>query len=123
MKLEDIIDYDLSYWNYLGKSGGTALPDNDKPVNIDGVDVWKKHPPHRTGKDKKRIEENRVGTGIGGTGATQHPTSGPAELEFDLDHVEDEFKGKDTRADIKTNKKKRETLKSYLIKRANREID
>lgn len=122
MKLEDIINYDLSYWNTLGKSGGTALPDNDKPANVDGIDVWKKHPPFRTGKNKKRINEAQagVGTGLGGTGATQPPTSGPAELEFDLDRVEDEFKGKDTRAEIKTNKKKRETLKGYLIKRAGR---
>ena len=67
------------------------------------------------------LPEGATGTGLGGTGATQQPVSGPSELEYDLDKVWDEFKGKDTRADIKTNKKKRETLKQYLTKRSKRE--
>lgn len=210
MKLENIINYDLSYWNVLGQTGGTALPDNDKSVNVNGVEVWKKHPPFRTGKKKKRIDEyqrgpdydwihdkgaeqfqsggdyddsefggwtdspetgdvivitgangrrkftvkkvgknteevvddegNRslrgstgnigpgehlgevaTGTGLGGTGATQHPTPGVGEPEYDLGrkHLKKEFKGKDSRADIKTNKDKRETLKKYLDRRSN----
>ncbi len=219
MKLQDIIDFDLSYWNVLGQTGGTALPDNDKPVEVNGVQVWKKHPPFRTGKKKKRIDEyqrgpdfdwandegaeqfqpggdydesefggwadspeggdaviisspsgkrkftirkvgksteevvddegNRslrgitgdigsgehlggrrssggqlpegaTGTGLGGTGATMHPTSGPNELEHDLGrkHLKKEFKGKDSRADIKTNKDKRESLQQYLKRRS-----
>lgn len=229
MKLEDIIDYDLSYWNVLGQTGGTALPDNDKSVNVNGIAVWKKNPPHRTGKNKKRINEvqrgpdydwanddgaeefnpgtdgdenpkyggwasdSRAGdyvmsTGEGGrrkkiiirrvgkhsietiddegnrqlkgvTGniksgphlsgrrtsggelpeskiietqagapsgasATQAPVSGPSELEYDLSrvNVKKEFKGKDTRADIKTSKKKKESLKKYLARRTAGEI-
>ena len=241
MKLSDIINFDLSLWNALGKTGGTALPDNDNSVKVDDVEVWKKHPPFRTGKKKKRVNEHlggrgggqqtitphydiadepgiedigrpspgtgepdefdnwtqppkegkwfmvtgpdgrarkvmirktgphsaeamddegnhfllpqtgrinfkkmhtgkygrsqdadvdgkpniseraRTGTGLGGTGATMHPAPGPSELEHDLDKVWDEFEGKNTRADIKTNKKKRETLKQYLVKRAKRE--
>ena len=228
MKLTDIINTELSLWNALGKSGGTALPGLDKSVKVNDIDVWKKDPPYRkkhikeavggrgggqqsitphydvamepgiedigypepstvqrgnydnwasppkedkwymvkdrdgrtrkvmirrsgensqeamddegnhyllphTGPiDHKKmhighrarptsdINENRVGTGLGGTGATQQPVSGPSELEYDLDKVWDEFKGKDTRSDIKTNKKKRETLKQYLMKRAGR---
>jgi len=122
MKLKDIIDFDLSYWNVLGQHGGTALPDNDKSVNVDGIEIWKKHPPFRTGKKKQRIEEAQagVGAGLGGTGATQHPVSGPSEPEHDLGrkHLKKEFKGKDSRADIKTNKDKRETLKQYLDRRS-----
>jgi uncharacterized protein (DUF2345 family) len=71
------------------------------------------------------ITETRSGTGTGwgGSGATEHPMSGPAELEYDLTKVEDEFKGKDTRADIKTSKAKRKTLKQFLKKRTDREIE
>ena len=64
-----------------------------------------------------------TGTGIGGSGATQHPASGPSELEYDLTKVEDEFKGKDTRGDIKKSKEKRITLKQFLDKRTNRETE
>ena len=240
MKITDIITPELSLWNVLGKTGGTALPGLDKSVKVNNVDVWKRSPPYRKGKKqhikehlggrgggqqsitphydiamdpgiedigdprpsvspgdeyynwgtppkegewriitdlngrtrkimirksgehsqeamddegnhyllphtgpidfkkmhtghynrsqdsdvdgKPRINERaRTGTGLGGTGATMAPAPGPAELEYDLDKVWDEFEGKDTRADIKTNKKKRETLKQYLTRRAKRE--
>ena len=232
MKLSDIIDFEQSFWQVLGQKGGTALPDNDKSVNVDGIDIWKKDPPFRknnkrtneafggqqsvtphydiakhpdikkirgnpepsnkepteydnwatppkdgksymvvdqsgrrrkimirkvgrdteeamddegnrfivnktgpidhkkmhTGKSASAIGEPGVsegssGVGPGGLGgATMHAGSGPAELEYDLTKVDDEFKGKDTRAEIKTNKKKRETLKQFLSKRTDREI-
>jgi len=71
------------------------------------------------------LAEVRSGTGVGlgGSGATEHPMSGPAELEYDLTKVEDEFKGKDTRADIKKSKEKRITLKRFLDKRTDRETE
>jgi len=213
MKLSDIIDYDLSYWNSLGKTGGTALPGNDKSVTINGVEVWKKHPPFKNHKKKKRIDEyqrggqidwqqekgaekfnpsggdespkfaswsrstkdddtvmthdgagrkkkitvkrvsgNSVetvddegnsqlrnvtgdirpgdrlgkryegvsGAGPASSGATQPPVSGPSELEYDLQHknVKKEFKGKDTRKEIKTSEDKRERFKKYLERRS-----
>ncbi len=239
MKLSDIIDTELSLYNALGHAGGTALPDNDSSVEVNGIQIWKKSPPYRVkgerlneepanaeydpkfakfgnpepsqkpvgvrnengakvgdvsitrgkgmptkkevvrkvGKNavetvddegnhrlrktdgkavtgpidyKKANGENRSGTGIGlnkgamsfseamlgerqmgvghgaswgGSGATEPPMSGPAELEYDLTKVEDEFKGKDTRADIKTSKEKRKTLKQYLTKRTDRNLD
>lgn len=235
MKLLDIISSEASLYNTLGKTGGTALPDNDKSVDIERVNgplkVWKKNPPFR--KDGKRINEEQrggeydpsfakfgnpdsnqedgdfgwaktkggdsvtvsgkgrktkkviarkvgkngaietiddegnmklhkddgksvtdkidhksmhtgvrggskttpfveaeimevrsgTGTGLGGSGATQHPASGPSELEYDLTKVDDEFKGKDTRAEIKKSKDKRITLKQYLNKRTDREVE
>jgi hypothetical protein len=238
MKLDDIINTELSLYNALGKYGGTALPGNDSSVEVNGIQVWKKSPPFRvkgkrldeepanaeyapefakfgnpepskkragvrnddakvgdvsmsggkgvptrkevvrkvgknavetvddegnhrlrktdgkavTGKiDYKKangenitgnsiglnkasmsfaeslLRERNTGVGhgasLGGSGATEHPSSGPAELEYDLTKVEDEFKGKDTRADIKTSKEKRQTLKQYLKKRTDREIE
>jgi hypothetical protein len=242
MKLDDIINTELSLYNALGKYGGTALPDNDSSVEVNGIQVWKKSPPFRvkgkrideeqahaeyapefakfgnpepskkragvrnengakvgdvsmtggkgvptrkevvrkvgknavetvddegnhrlrktdgkavTGKIdyKKANGENSSGTSIGlnkaamsfhesiksilgerntgvghgaslgGSGATEHPMSGPSELEYDLTKVEDEFKGKDTRADIKKSKDKRLTLKKFLQGRTDREVE
>ena len=70
------------------------------------------------------ITETRAGTGtgLGGSGATGHPMSGPAELEYDLTKVDKEFKGVDTRAEIKKSKEKRLTLKKYLQGRTDREV-
>lgn len=221
MKLSDIIDFNQSLWKVLGQTGGTALPDNDKPVKVNNVDVWKKSPPHRTGKKDKRIDEyarggeydpsfgkfgdpnsnmsdskrswakttggdplmtgmggkrkkyiiRRVGdntdeviddegnvslrkkngkqvtgdidhkrmhvggrrtsggelpegwtgAGAGSQGASVHPTPQPNTV-IDNKRAYEEMKGKDTKAEAKTSKKKRETLKQYLEKRANGEI-
>ena len=53
MKLSDIIDYDQSYWNVLGQTGGTALPDNDDPKEINGI------------KGIVVIEEHNIYCGVG----------------------------------------------------------
>lgn len=228
MKLLDIISSEASLYNTLGKSGGTALPDNSKGVDTGPLKVWKKNPPFRksgkrineeqrggeydpsfakfgnpnsdqeegdfgwaktkggdsvtvSGKGRKtrkviarkvgkngaieaiddegnmqlykdngkpatgkidykkmhtgsranvgggsELPESASGSGVGPAGlagATQHPASGPAELEYDLTKVDDEFKGVDTRAEIKKSKNKRKTLKQYLNKRTDREVD
>lgn len=218
MKLFDIINTTSSLYNTLGKTGGTALPGNDRGSKIprwwDKGDItrWMKNPPYR--KNGKRINEEQRGgeydpafakfgnpepsqkenkrgwakttggdsvtvsgpgmktkkiiarkagkssietiddegnrklykasgepvtgnidyknmhtegtSGVGPAGlagATMPPGSGPSELEYDLSKVDDEFKGKDTRGDIKKSKAKRITLKQYLQQRTNREVD
>jgi hypothetical protein len=72
---------------------------------------------------KLRTMANETINSIGGgaSGASTPPQSGPSELEYDLSHenVEKEFKGKDSRADIKTSKKKRERLTKYLDRKRN----
>ena len=230
MKLDDIINQELSLYNFLGKTGGSALPYTGKEKTVDTVNgpltIWKRKriteeqrggeydpafakfgnpepskkenkwgwakttggdsvtvsgPGRKTKKviarkvgdnsietiddegnkqlhkadgkpvtgkiDHKRMHtgvstdvnaeskaytfidsllaevRSGTGTGLGGSGATEHPMSGPSELEYDLTKVEDEFKGKDTRADIKKSKAKRITLKKFLDKRTNRETD
>lgn len=207
MKLSDIINYDLSYWNVLGKTGGTGVPGFGKKKKVKGVDVWKRKPlapitEYQRGGDydwvkdkgaekfntkdtansmpkfsswskspkeigsvmrtdgkgrRKKIIVRRAGKhtteivddegnkmlksvtgritpgdhlgkryeGISGVGpaglggANQHTAPGPSELEYDLQYknVKKEFRGKDTRKDIKTSKDKRERLKQYLLKR------
>jgi len=68
--------------------------------------------------------EGTSGVGPAGlAGANQHTGTGPSELEYDLSKVDDEFKGKDTRADIKKSKDKRITLKQFLDKRTDRETE
>jgi len=120
MHLSDIIDTELSLYNFLGKTAGTALPYKGKESRTKMANgpltVWRR---------KAQINEVRsnTGTGLGGSGATMHPGSGPAELEYDLTKVDDEFKGKDTRADIKKSKEKRMTLKRFLQQRTDREVD
>lgn len=64
-----------------------------------------------------------TGTGVGSSGAVAPPSSGPSELEYDLTKMKDEFRGKNTRADIKKSKGKRKTLKQYLQRRTDREVD
>lgn len=120
MKLLDIVSAEHSLYKTLGKTGGAALPSNKKATKIK-----RGSGPLRIWKESEQINEVRsnTGTGLGGSGAVAHPTSGPAELEYDLTKVEDEFKGKDTRADIKKSKEKRLTLKKFLNKRTDREAD
>jgi hypothetical protein len=64
-----------------------------------------------------------VGAGLGGSGATGHPTANPADLEHDLTQVEDEFRGIDTTAKVRKSTKKRETLKQFLKGRTDREVE
>lgn len=76
------------------------------------------------GSDVKEsyLGEVQTGTGLGGTGATMPPAPGPSELEFDMDRARDEMRGKDTKAEAKTSKKKKERLKQYLIRRMKGEL-
>jgi hypothetical protein len=222
MKLADIIDFNQSYWNVLGRTGGNMVPSNKPGKKVNGVKTWRKKSAlamrkhkvsevqrgpdydwdnpnykkgsrhhespfggwakspkggdsitiHRRGAPTRKIIVRRVGknsveaiddegnhrlydmegndktgpidykrvhtghdsrslgsevreaslsevqtgTGLGGSGATERPAPGPSELEYDLSwpNLKKEFKGKDSRADIKTSKHKRETLKRYL---------
>lgn len=118
MKLSDIIDFSQSYWQVLGKSGGTASPGNDKSKKVKGIDVWKKSPPFKV--KGKRLEEVLTGTGLGGTGATEPPMSSP-ETTIDLNKAYDAMKGKDVKGDARTSKRKRQTLKQYLQQRVGRD--
>lgn len=191
MKLSDLIDPNYSLWNTVGKTGGTALPGNNKSVKVNSTDVWKKSPPYRKKNDKRTNETvgdstivstvrgrkksmvrksgehfdeiiddegnlylkkkngksvtgkishkdmhtgansrslgsdvKEYWTGPGPTsGATQRPVPGSgAETTVDLDRVYDEMKGKNTKAEVRTSKKKRESFKRYLEKRAKGEI-
>lgn len=120
MKLTDIVNFNYSLWNALGGSGGTALPDNDKSDKVRGINVWKKSPPYRK-KNNKRTNEGWTGPGAGSQGASVHPIPEP-DTVVDLDRVYDEFKGKDTKSEAKTSKKKRESFKRYIKKRAKGEV-
>lgn len=55
MKLSDVIDYSMSCWNSVGRSGGTSLPNNNKPTKVDGIDIWKRS------KKKSRLNEYQHG--------------------------------------------------------------
>lgn len=120
MKILDIINPTYSFWNSLGGSGGTALPDNDKKVKVKGVDVWKKSPPFRK-KNNKRANEGWTGPGPGEQGASVHPIAQPNTV-IDYTRAREEMKGKNTKAEAKTSKKKRESFKRYLEKRSKDEF-